>query len=148
MHTSDSGKSFEDECIEQAPAVINEFDNLVNAKKIVSGAALKSSSDADIATISAVTGWAKEGGGSDTGIEFQLALDITTADSINGGSGVFAAVFANADADTKIEVNEFNVTNLATANESVFVVYQMAHVDGTALSDTTGYTTITGAAST
>lgn len=36
-HESDSGKTFDQECTEQPATVINEFTNLVNAKKILSG---------------------------------------------------------------------------------------------------------------
>ena len=138
-HTSAAGKTFEVECDSSKPATdINETFNLINAKKIVSGTALKDSADKTHATISAVTGWSKQGGGSDAGIDYKLALDVTSAESWNLKSPVVTAVFANTGDDTTVEVNEFKIANFA-ANETIILVYNSQNLAGTALKDTVGY---------
>lgn len=69
-----------------------------------------------------MTGWAKQGGGNDAGIDYKLALDITSAEPWNLKSPAVTAVFANTGDDTTVEVNEFKIANFA-ANETIILVY-------------------------
>jgi len=85
-----------------------------------------------------VTGWAKQGGGSDAGIDYKLALDVTSSESWNLKSPVVSAVFANTDDDTTVEVNEFKIANFASS-KTLILVYSKQNLAGTALKDTVGY---------
>ena len=85
-----------------------------------------------------MTGWAKQGGGSDAGIDYKLALDVTSAEPWNGKSPVVSAVFANTGDDTTVEVNEFKIANFAS-NKTIILVYSKQNLAGTALKDTVGY---------
>lgn len=89
-----------------------------------------------------MSGWAKQGGGSDAGIDYKLALDVTSAESWNLKSPVVTAVFANTDDDTTVEVNEFKIANFA-ANKTIILVYSKQDLAGTALKDTVGYASFT-----
>ena len=118
---------------------------MINAKKIVSGATLKKADDTEVVTVSAVTGWSTQGGGSDSGINFKLAIDITSKESWNRKTPVVTAVFANKDTDEKVEINEFQIANFADPTKSIQVIYSSKNLDGTALKDTTGYATFVDA---
>merc|ERR1712150_2460 len=88
--------------------------------------------------ISAVTGWAKQGGGSDAGIDYKLALDVTSAESWNSTRPVVTAVFADKDTDATVEINEFMIANFAS-NETILLIYNKKNLAGTALKETVGY---------
>lgn len=79
---------------------------------------------ADLLTVTAVTGWVKHGGGSDAGIGYQIAADITSEGSWNGqGKNSVSFVFGNDSAVTNLEYNEFEIINFASAAQIIRVTY-------------------------
>lgn len=87
------------------------------------GKVLKDSADADLATITAVTGWSKGGGGDDTAIDFKLAINFASAKPIKDSSAVVSAIFADTDTATTVEVNEFKIGNFADSFKSIGIFY-------------------------
>ena len=98
---------------------------------------LQDASDADVLTLTAVTGWVKYGGGEDAGIEYQLLLGFETVGSSSGNA--VSLVFGDDNTKTNLEYNEFKIYQTQANNGLTAVTYNMENVDGTNLVDLTGY---------